>query len=85
MSTLLTAPAWSDSPHAPQRCQGRSRPLSQLRDQTALSFTGPLRQPGDGVSHPARSNSASWRTKASMYSKIAERSSARVAQVLGAW
>lgn len=44
------------------RRQGCSRPCPQLRAQAALSFTRRLRPPGVGVSHPARSNSTSWRT-----------------------
>jgi hypothetical protein len=44
------------------RRQGCSRPHPQLRAQAALSFTKRLRPPSIGVSHPARSNSASWRT-----------------------
>ena len=61
-SVLLAAPAPSGSADPSRRCRGCSHPHPQLRDQAAPSFTRPLRQPGGGVSHPARSNSASWRT-----------------------
>ena len=38
------------------------RPRPQLPAQTAPSFLRPLRRPVGEVSHPARSDSASWRT-----------------------
>ena len=48
-----------------------SRPPPQLRDQAALSSTRPLRRPSDEVFHPARSDSASWRTFSSTHSTTA--------------
>ena len=65
VSALLAAPTQSGGPCASRRCQGCSRPHPQLRGQAALSFTGPLRQPGGGALHPTRSDSASWRTNSS--------------------
>jgi hypothetical protein len=44
------------------RRQGCSHPHPQLQAKAALSFTRRLRPHDVGVSHPARSNSASWRT-----------------------
>jgi hypothetical protein len=67
LSTSLAAPAPSDSPGAPRRCQGRFPPspaapgsgCPQLQ-RTAATVRG-------GALHPARTNSASWRTLASSH------------------
>ena len=49
----LTGPASSGSTDASRRCQGCSHPHQHLLDQAALSFTQPLRRPGDeGLSPP---------------------------------
>jgi hypothetical protein len=49
----LTGPASSGSTDASRRCQGCSHPPRHLPDQAALSFTQPLRRPGDeGLSPP---------------------------------
>jgi len=49
----LTRPAPSGSIDASRRCQGCSHPHQHLLDQAALSFTQPLRRPGDeGLSPP---------------------------------
>jgi len=50
----LTGPASSGSADTSRRCQGCSRPHRYLLDQAALSFTQPLRRPGDeGLSPPS--------------------------------
>jgi hypothetical protein len=50
----LTGPASSGSTDASRRCQGCSHPHQHLLDQAALSFTQPLRRPGDeGLSPPS--------------------------------
>ena len=50
----LAEPASSGSADASRRCQGCSHPHQHLLDQAALSFTQPLRQPGDeGLSPPS--------------------------------
>ena len=49
----LTGPASSGSADTSRRCQGRSHPHQHLLDRAALSFTQPLRRPGDeGLSPP---------------------------------
>jgi len=49
----LTGPASSGSADTSRRCQGCSHPHQHLLDQAALSFTQPLRRPGDeGLSPP---------------------------------
>jgi hypothetical protein len=50
----LTGPASSGSADTSRRCQGCSHPHQRLLDQAALSFTQPLRRPGDeGLSPPS--------------------------------
>ena len=50
----LTGPASSGSADTSRRCQGCSHPHQHLLDQAALSFTQPLRRPGDeGLSPPS--------------------------------
>ena len=46
------------------------RPRPQLQTQTAPSFHRPLRRPIGEVSHPARHDSASWRTTSSSISVL---------------
>ena len=58
----MPGPRPSDSPGTSRRCQGCSHPHPQLRDQAALSFHRAAATARGEVSHPARSDSASWRT-----------------------
>jgi hypothetical protein len=52
----LTGPESSGSADTSRRCQGCSHPPQRPLDQAALSFTQPLRRPGDeGLSPPSDS------------------------------
>jgi len=51
-------------PTRPVVVRAASRPPLRFQGQTALSFTGLLRQTGGGSFHPTRIHGASWRTRA---------------------
>ena len=65
LSVSLAGPGPSGSADPSRRCQGCSHPHRRLPDQAAPSFTGLLRQPGEGSSHLHPVTRASWRTKSS--------------------
>ena len=58
LSVSLAGPGPSGSADPSRRCQGCSHPPRRLPDQAALSFTGLLRQTGDGVLSPPSGNAA---------------------------